>query len=215
MHLKLPSFIFRWYEHVGTQPLRGQRVWKVKIFLFALDSFLHYLPFPYLSHSLMALLPASSVPKRVDAEGAMQPCGHQSSDCTCQHGSAGSSMWLSADWNLFQEPCGLWNGAVAGAVPMPGIDGSRKPDSQLGGACVSFWAWIHNNLILNQHKSKWILCVQCPEFWKSQPLTLLGVCVCSPKWGSALGQLTGFTELETWPSVTLFGPCNCLASLPF
>lgn len=56
------------------------------------------------------------------------------------------------------------------------------------------------SVIPNQHKSKQILCLQGPELWKSQPLTLVGVWgqqVCSPERGSALGQLTGFTELET------------------
>lgn len=50
-------------------------------------------------------------------------------------------------------------------------------------------------------------------------LILTGVCADSksvpPEQGTALGQLTGFTELETWTSVTLFGPCICLASLSF
>lgn len=50
------------------------------------------------------------------------------------------------------------------------------------------------NLIPNQHKSKWILCVQCPEFWKSQPLTLVGVCVSvlpseAVPWDSCQGSL--------------------------
>lgn len=93
---------------------------------------------------MMSLLPASSVAKGTDVEGAMQPCGHQSSDCTHQHGSAGSSAWLSAD--LAPLPGAMWvvvlSGVVAGAVAMPGIDRYRKPHSELGGECVPSWAWI-------------------------------------------------------------------------
>lgn len=52
-----------------------------------------------------------------------------------------------------------------------------------------------------QCKSKQILCLQEAELWKFQPLILTGVCADSksvpPEQGTALGQLTGFTELET------------------
>lgn len=57
------------------------------------------------------------------------------------------------------------------------------------------------NPIPNQRKSKQILCLQEAELWKFQRLILTGVCADSksvpPEQGTALGQLTGFTELET------------------
>lgn len=106
----------------------------------------------------MSLLAASSVPKSSDAGGAVQPCGHPSSDSTCQHGSA--LLWLSAD--LGPLPGSMWvgvlSGADAGTVAMPGIDRSRKPDLNLEESVCLSGLGSARNPIPNQHESKAFVC---------------------------------------------------------
>lgn len=157
----------------------------------------------------MSLLPASSVPKTSDAEGAMQPGISSLPDTPAQKSatkavSAPASMALRWErWVALSRPCTSSRSHVGCGVKWIccGCHGNARHTSlNLEESTCLPRLRSGRDLIPNQHKSKEMLCVRGPELWKSQLLILVGVCgwqVRSPERGSALGHLTGFTELET------------------